>query len=87
MKVAAIILFILQAMSLYGTFSSGGYLPMNLPYLVGFFLPSIIGVILLCKHSKKQEEKASKTTWQCHVCGAENPGNELFCKDCGTRKV
>lgn len=87
MKVMAFILFGLQAISLYGNFSSGAYLPMNIPYLLGYFLPTIIGIILLCKHSKKQAKKESGNLWQCHVCGTENPGNELFCTQCGTRKV
>lgn len=87
MKAVAFILFGLQAISLYGTFSSGGYLPLNIPYLVGYFLPSIIGCILLAKHSKKQARKDSAATWLCRACGEENPGKELFCKACGTRKV
>jgi len=35
MKVIAIILFVMQALSLFGTFSGGGSLPMNIPYLLG----------------------------------------------------
>ena len=63
MKVIAYILFALQALSLYGNFSENGadFLSVlfgsGLPYLLGYFLPAIIGVILLSKHSKKQEKK------------------------------
>lgn len=83
MKVIAIILFVMQALSLFGTFSGGGSLPMNIPYLLGYFLPTIIGIILLSKSNKK---KQSKETWLCPVCKTFNPGTDNFCSNCGTRK-
>lgn len=94
MKVVAYILFVLQALSLYGNFAENGanFLPIllgsGLPYLLGYFLPAIIGVILLVKHSKKQEKKQQEgKQWECSYCHATNPAGALFCTDCGKRKV
>ena len=57
MKKAAIILFVLQAMAVFGNLTGGGapLYTMVLPELIGFFLPAIIGVILLVKHNKKNK--------------------------------
>ena len=57
MKKAAIILFVLQAMAILGNLSGGGrpLYAMVIPELIGFFLPAIIGVILLIKNNKKNK--------------------------------
>jgi len=62
MKIAGIILLVLQAVALFGSvvngsistmFSiSGGY---AVGRLLGYFLPAIIGVILLVKANKKKK--------------------------------
>jgi len=68
MKVAAIIMFVLQALSLYGAASSGQLadILMNLfflngvsgfSYSLGYFFPSIIGIILLSVHSSKKAKQ------------------------------
>lgn len=57
MKKAAIILFVLQGLAVFGNLSGGGrpLYAMGIPELIGFFLPTIIGVILLNKHNKKNK--------------------------------
>lgn len=53
MKIIGIILIILQVVAIMG----GGVPAGNLPFLLGFFAPGIIGVILLIKSASKQEKK------------------------------
>lgn len=50
----AIALWIIQAIALFGCFVNGEYLEMNLANWIGFFLPTIIGLILW--FSKKNKE-------------------------------
>lgn len=68
MKVAAIILFVLQALSLYGASINGqladilmGLFLLNgvsgFSYSLGYFFPSIIGIILLSVHSSKKAKQ------------------------------
>ncbi len=57
MKIAGIVLIVLQVLALIG-----GGIPAvggvyGLGYLLGFFLPGIIGVILLVKAGKKKAEE------------------------------
>lgn len=60
MKVVAIILFVLQAIGLFGSISSGEISFMlaygGLAYWIGYFLPAIIGVILLVIHNKRKNK-------------------------------
>lgn len=59
MKVIGIILIVLQVMGLLGggfPTTSGGVL-YQLFFYVGYFLPGIIGVILLNKAGKKKKEE------------------------------
>jgi hypothetical protein len=56
MKILGWILIALQVMSLMGGMPSapgGGY---AIGYYIGYFLPGIIGVILLMKANKKKQE-------------------------------
>ena len=64
MKVAGIILLVVQAISLLGSVANGSIGTLfdfggvrEICRLLGFFLPSIIGVVLLMKASKKKAEK------------------------------
>lgn len=64
LKTAAIVLFVFQGLSLFGALSSGSFFRMlsqaftagaaGISQLFGYFLPSIIGFILLGRHKKKQ---------------------------------
>ena len=59
MKVIGIILLVLQAVSIYGSFVNGSIAYLfnnNIFYLIGYFLPTIIGVILLTKAKKKSDK-------------------------------
>ena len=64
MKVAGVILLVLQAISLLGSVANGDIGALfnfgrvrEIGRLLGFFLPSIIGVVLLMKASKNNAEK------------------------------
>lgn len=57
MKVAGIILIILQVLALFGTIMGDGIGSLfsgGIAYMIGYFLPAIIGIILLNKASKKK---------------------------------
>lgn len=63
MKIAGIILLVLQAISLLGAVANGSIATMfdfssgyALGELVGFFIPTIVGVFLLVKASKKAKK-------------------------------
>ena len=60
MKIAGIILLVLQAVAVFGTISSGGAFPMNIAGLIGYFLPAIIGVFLLIKAGTKKAKEEEK---------------------------
>jgi hypothetical protein len=63
MKTIAYILFVLQGISIFGGISSGSFSTMisqamfggvaGISQLLGYFLPTIIGIILIRKHNKK----------------------------------
>ena len=62
MKIAAIVLFVLQAMGIFGaliggSFNLSGGLVHQIAYLIGFFLPTIIGIILLVAAKKKKNKE------------------------------
>jgi hypothetical protein len=59
MKKAGIVLLAIQALALFGSIVSGEITSVfsgNIAYLIGYFLPTIIGVILLVKASKKAKQ-------------------------------
>lgn len=59
MKIAGIILIVLQVLAVWGGISTGEAPFLNIPgaahifEVLGYFLPAIIGVILLVKANKK----------------------------------
>lgn len=62
MKTIAIILFVLQVISIFGGIIDGTLFDIliisnasDISELIGYFLPSIIGVILFVKSKKKDE--------------------------------
>ena len=60
MKVAGIILIILQVIALFGSVANGSIrflFTSGIPYLIGYFLPTIIAIILLSKAAKKKSAK------------------------------
>ena len=56
MKVAGIVLLCLHVVALLGSIVNGNLLGMGIFELIGFFLPTIIGVILLVKAKKKSNQ-------------------------------
>lgn len=63
MKILGIVLIILQLVGIFGAISGGefGYiLTRGVPYLFGYFLPAIIGIILLVKAPKKDKKDESE---------------------------
>ena len=64
MKIAGIILIVLEAVSIAGAIANGS-LPeiignAEIIKLIGFLLPGIIGAILLAVSAKKKKKKSSK---------------------------
>ncbi len=60
MKTFGIVLIVLQIISLFGgmpSVPSGGY---AFGYLLGYFLPGIIGVILVIRGNRKKKDKEEK---------------------------
>lgn len=56
MKKVAIVLLVLQALDIFGGIVNGslaGILTGGIPIMLGYFLPGIIGVILLVKSNKR----------------------------------
>lgn len=91
MKVAAIILLILQALSIFGSISNGQFGNIlfqaitggvaGISQMLGYFLPTIIALILLSRHNKKKQ-----TAWLCPNCKTFNPDSIKVCQNCGIRK-
>lgn len=54
-KKIAVVLFILQGIALLGSIVSGGIAGIisSIPFAIGFFIPTIIGVILIVKDKKE----------------------------------
>lgn len=95
MKIAAIILFVLQGLSLIGTISSGGFpsLLANAMFFngvygfsgfVGYMFPSILGCILLGAHNKRERKKNTVNSADL----AKNPNVQVWmCSKCGTANL
>ena len=69
MRIIAYILFALQILSMVGNAMNGGigYLFMvmfrgGIPGFIGFMLPTIVGIILLVTHNKRQSRKNADTS-------------------------
>ncbi len=112
MKIAAYILFGLQAFSMYGYISQIGFgnyfvfIFENLFFfngvpgfsaMIGHFLFTIIGIILLIKSDKKEKEKGLREieemakdpnvkSWVCSKCGTTNLERVKTCQRCGVTK-
>ncbi len=48
-----VILIVLQVLAVFGTAAGGGFSSMGAVEMIGYFLPSIIGVILIIMSKKK----------------------------------
>ena len=59
-RIIAIVLWSIQALALFGCFAGGTYLEYNLANWFGFFLPTIIGLILWFIKKKKNKNKKKK---------------------------
>lgn len=58
-KKAAIVLFILQGVALLSSIFTGGIaMLLSVPTAIGFFIPTIIGVILIIKDKKENKSSA-----------------------------
>lgn len=89
MKKAAYVMFILQLLSLYGGVSEygasflGALLSSGFSYLVGYFFPTILGIIFLIRHGKNQEKEYA--IYYCDTCKETRPhegGKKLTCLNC-----
>ena len=60
MKVAGIILIILQVVAVISRIIQGGFAGMSFFWLIGYFLVGIIGVILLVVDYKKNQKGKKK---------------------------
>ena len=107
MKIAAFILFGLQALSIFGSITSGQFFDilfggffygvMGFSRTLGYFLPTIIGIVLLVRHEKKQNAKncvssedlakdPSIQVWVCAKCKTNNLMKVKTCQKCGVSK-
>lgn len=102
MKIIAYILFALQILSMAGQAMHGGigYMLMvmfrgGIPGFIGFMLPTIVGIILLVNHNKRQSRKnagtsdslaGDPTAWCCAKCGTLNSGKVQTCQSCGVSR-
>lgn len=104
MKIAGIVMVVFQALAVVGGFAIGHSVIDNVAgksalgavtYLIGYFLIGIIGIILIIKGSKKEEEKTGGTeprpvggaagkTLFCPKCGSEIQAGDAFCMNCGS---
>ncbi len=105
MNIIAYILFILQIVSIYGNISSVGFgvywfdmMYSGLPYVLGQFFPTILGIILLILHGKRKRKKNMVTDkdlaknpdleyWTCSNCGTRNRMKVSCCQKCDYSKV
>ncbi|MGN1195801.1 MAG: hypothetical protein ACI4SB_09980 [Acutalibacteraceae bacterium] len=55
MKVAGIILIVIQVIALFGSIASGAFATMGIVEMIGFFIPSIIGIILIVAAKKREK--------------------------------
>ena len=98
MRIIAYILFALQILSMVGSAMNGGIGVMfrgGIPGFIGFMLPTIVGIILLVIHNKRQSRKnavtsdslaGEPTAWCCAKCGTLNSGKVHTCQGCGVSR-
>ncbi|MGN1443122.1 MAG: hypothetical protein ACI4XE_04655 [Acutalibacteraceae bacterium] len=55
MKIAAIVLFVFQVLGLIGSVANGSFSAMGAAQLIGFFVPAIIGIVLLTMAKKREK--------------------------------
>lgn len=55
MKKAGIVLIVLQVLAIFGTISNGGFATMGVPKMIGYFLPAIIGIILIVVAKRRED--------------------------------
>lgn len=55
MKIAGIILIVLEVIALFGSISSGAFATMGIIEMIGFFLPAIIGIILIVVAKRREQ--------------------------------
>ena len=100
MKKVGIVLIVLQIIAIISGISTGKMVWMEgAPQAIGYFLPAIIGVILLIKAgSKEKKEEKTEATGKtsgmrtgsratkrfCPKCGAEAEEGDAFCIQCGS---
>lgn len=105
MKKAGIVLLVIQAVAVIAGFAThqspitdlftsdeaGAAL---IGKLIGYFIPAIVGIILLRKAAKKEREAAaepsaapasSASSGVCPKCGAKVEPDDMFCVNCGTK--
>lgn len=89
MKKAGIVLIVLQIVALCSGISTGKMVWMEgAPQAIGYFLPAIIGVILLVKagSKEKKEETTGETTAATGTSSGTRTGGKAtkrFCPKCG----
>lgn len=57
-KIAAIVLFAIQVLAVFGGIITKQFGFDSVPEVIGYFIPTIIGVILLISDRKSSKEKA-----------------------------
>lgn len=79
MKVIGIILVVLQIIAILGGIVNGSITNLftgNIPYLIGYFFPGILGVVFLAAAKKRQEkrEAAKNVIFYCADCNTVREG-------------
>lgn len=105
MHIIVIILLILQAVSIYGGITANGFgvwffdvFLCGLPAALGYFLPTILAIILFVAHGKRKRRKNTVTNkdlaknpnieyWTCRDCNTRNRMKVEFCQKCGATKL
>ena len=108
MKKAGIVLLVIQAVAVIAGFAThqspitdlftsdeaGAAL---IGKLIGYFIPAIVGIILLRKAAKKEREAAAEpsaapassasyaSSGVCPKCGAKVEPDDMFCVNCGVK--
>ena len=89
MNIIAYILFVMQALSIYGGVSEyggrylGALLSSGIPYLLGYFLPTILGFFFLSRHKKSKAKKHA--AFYCNTCRdvvGSPSGKKCTCLNC-----
>mgnify|MGYP004461787577 FL=1 len=97
MKKVGIVLIVLEVIALAGSVYTGNTVWMQGgSYALGYFLPAIIGIILIIKaNSKAKKEEKTEETYKtksstgsdkrfCPKCGTPAEEGDAFCIQCGS---